>query len=94
MDRLDAMLALVTTVDSGSLAAAARRLGRSPAAITRSVALLEQRNGAPLLPPTPRSGGPTGAGEGYPAAAASSPISPRPSSPSRANTRRRAACSR
>ncbi len=65
MDRLDAMLALVTTVDSGSLAAAARRLGRSPAAITRSVALLEQRNGARLLHRTTRSVKPTEAGERY-----------------------------
>jgi hypothetical protein len=33
MDRIDAMTAFVATVDEGSLAGAARRLGRSPAAI-------------------------------------------------------------
>ncbi len=65
MDRLDAMLALVTTVDAGSLAAAARRLGRSPAAVTRAVALLEQRTGARLLHRTTRTVKPTEAGERY-----------------------------
>lgn len=65
MDRLDAMLALVTTVDAGGLAAAARKLGRSPAAVTRAVALLEERAGARLLHRTTRSVRPTEAGERY-----------------------------
>jgi DNA-binding transcriptional LysR family regulator len=34
MDRIDAMTVFVATVDEGSLAGAARRLGRSPAAVT------------------------------------------------------------
>src|SRR5262245_3342235 len=68
MDRLEAMQALVATVDSGSLAAAARRLGRSPASITRAVALVEQRTRAQLLRRTTRSLKLTAAGERFVAA--------------------------
>lgn len=49
MDRLDAMMLLVAAVEDGSLAAAARRYGRSPAAVTRAVALLERYAGETLL---------------------------------------------
>lgn len=49
MDRLDAMLLFVTALDEGSLAAAARRHGRSPATVTRAVALLEHHAGTTLL---------------------------------------------
>ena len=49
MDRIDAMRAFVAAVDRGSLASAARRLGRSPATVTRSIALLETRLGMRLL---------------------------------------------
>lgn len=49
MDRLDAMTLFLTAVDEGSLAAAARRHARSPAAVTRAVALLEQQAGETLL---------------------------------------------
>ena len=49
MDRLDAMAMFVAVVDAGSLAGAARRLGRSPASVTRAVALLEARSGERLL---------------------------------------------
>ena len=49
MDRLDAMTLFVAAVDEGSLAAAARRHGRSPAAVTRAVALLEHFAGTTLL---------------------------------------------
>lgn len=55
MDRLDAMAMLVAVLDEGSLAKAARRLGRSPASITRGVALLEARTGERLLHRTTRS---------------------------------------
>jgi DNA-binding transcriptional LysR family regulator len=68
VDRLDAMQAFVTAVDSGSLAAAARRLGRSPASITRAVALVEQRTRAQLLRRTTRSLKLTPAGERFLAA--------------------------
>ena len=54
MDRIDAMSAFVATVDEGSLAGAARRLGRSPAAVTRALALLERRTGTRLLYRTTR----------------------------------------
>ncbi len=49
MDRLDAMALFVAAVETGSLAAAARRHGCSPAAATRAVALLERHAGETLL---------------------------------------------
>ena len=55
MDRLDAMKVFVLAVDEGSLAAAGRKLGRSPAAVSRAIALLEERVGAELLHRTTRS---------------------------------------
>lgn len=65
MDRLDAMQALVMTVDRGSLAAAARALGRSPAAVTRAIASLEARVGERLLHRTTRVVKATDAGDRY-----------------------------
>ncbi len=65
MDRIEAMSAFVTALDEGSLARAARRLGRSPAAITRAVALLEERLGTRLLHRTTRALHLTPAGERY-----------------------------
>ncbi|MBV8652220.1 MAG: LysR family transcriptional regulator [Alphaproteobacteria bacterium] len=65
MDRLDAMEVFVAAVDEGSLAAAGRRLGRSPAAVTRAVALLERRTGTRLLNRTTRTLRLTAAGERY-----------------------------
>jgi hypothetical protein len=47
MDRLDAMKVLV---DEGSLAAAGRELGRSPAAVSRAIAFLEERAGCSSNP--------------------------------------------
>lgn len=49
MDRLNAMAMFVAAVEEGSLAAAAKRHGRSPAAVTRAVALLERHAGETLL---------------------------------------------
>ena len=65
MDRLDAMAALVAAVDAGSLAGAARRLNRSPASVTRAVAVLEARLGTRLLHRTTRSLSLTVAGERF-----------------------------
>lgn len=65
MDRLDAMRAFVTAIDEGSLAAAARRLNRSPAAITRALSLLEDLLGARLAQRSTRSLALTAAGENY-----------------------------
>ncbi len=55
MDRLDAMAAFVAAVDEGSLAAAARRLDHTPAAVTRAIATLEDRLGTRLLHRTTRA---------------------------------------
>jgi len=55
MDRLDAMKVLIVAVDEGGLAAAARKLGRSPAAVSRAIASLEARVGTELLHRTTRS---------------------------------------
>ena len=49
MDRLDAMAVFVAVVEAGSLAAAGRKLGHSPATVTRAVAMLEERLGERLL---------------------------------------------
>lgn len=49
MDRLQELAVLVAVVDHGSLAAAARRLRRSPPAVTRALAALEERAGARLV---------------------------------------------
>ena len=43
MDRLDALEALVLSVDQGSLSAAARSLGRSAASVTRALSALERK---------------------------------------------------
>src|SRR5215472_3987542 len=55
MDRLDAMKVFVVAVDEGSLAATGRKLGRSPAAVSRAMAFLEDRAGSKLLYRTTRS---------------------------------------
>jgi len=65
MDRIDTMAAFVAAVDEGSLSGAARRLGRSPAAITRAIAALEARAGTRLLHRTTRVVALTEAGGRY-----------------------------
>ena len=65
IDRLDAMRVFVTALDEGSLARASRRLGRSPAAVTRAIAALESHIGAQLLHRTTRRLQVTEAGEHY-----------------------------
>lgn len=55
MDRIEAMKVFVAALDEGSLAAAARRLGRSPAAISRAIAFLEAHVGTELLHRTTRT---------------------------------------
>lgn len=49
MDRLDELAVFLAVLETGSLAAAARRLRRSPAAVTRTLAALEGRAGARLV---------------------------------------------
>jgi DNA-binding transcriptional LysR family regulator len=65
MDRIDAIKVFVTTLDEGSLAAAARKLGRSPAAVGRAMAFLEDRVGAPLLHRSTRASKLSDVGERY-----------------------------
>lgn len=54
MDRLDKLALFAAIVDEGSLAGAARRLGRSPPAVTRTLAALEERLGVRLVERTTR----------------------------------------
>ncbi len=54
MDRLDAFRTFVTVADQASFAGAARHLGRSAAAVTRTVAALEADLGAALFRRTTR----------------------------------------
>ena len=65
MDRLDAMNVFVAALDSGSLAAASRKLGRSPAAVSRAVSFLEDQVGVQLLHRTTRFIKPSEAGARY-----------------------------
>jgi DNA-binding transcriptional LysR family regulator len=65
IDRLDAMRVFVTALDEGSLAGAGRRLGRSPAAVTRAIAFLESHIGVQLLHRTTRKMRLTEVGERY-----------------------------
>ncbi len=68
MDRIDAMKVFVSAVDEGSLAGAGKRLGRSPAAVSRAIAFLEAHVGTELLHRTTRSLKLSEAGERYLAA--------------------------
>jgi DNA-binding transcriptional LysR family regulator len=65
MDRLEAMGVFVAVADLAGFASAARRLGLSPAAVTRMVAGLEERLGTRLLQRTTRSVTLTDAGARY-----------------------------
>lgn len=65
MDRIEAMKVFVAALDEGSLAGAGRRLGRSPAAVSRAIAFLEHHVGAELLHRTTRSMKLSEAGERY-----------------------------
>jgi len=62
MDRLDELAVFAAIVDAGSLAEAARRLRRSPPAVTRCLAALEDRLGVRLAERTTRRLLPTEAG--------------------------------
>jgi DNA-binding transcriptional LysR family regulator len=68
MDRIDAMKVFVAALDEGSLAGAGRKLGRSPAAVSRAVAFLESIVGVQLLHRTTRLIKLSEAGERYAAA--------------------------
>ena len=62
MDRLDELAVFVRIVEEGSLVRAAMRLRRSPPAVTRALAALEDRIGARLVDRTTRRLAPTEVG--------------------------------
>src|SRR5258706_5796096 len=68
VDRIDAMKVFVTALGEGSLAGAGRKLGKSPAAVSRAIAFLEAHVGTELLHRTTRSIKLSEAGERYAAA--------------------------
>ncbi len=65
MDRIEAITAFVAVCDASGFAPAARRLGRSPSAVTRLIAGLEEQLGVRLLQRTTRAVGLTEAGARY-----------------------------
>ncbi len=65
MDRLDAMRVFLTIADEGGFAAAARRLRRSPPAVTRVISALEAQLDTRLLARTTRVVRLTEAGERF-----------------------------
>jgi DNA-binding transcriptional LysR family regulator len=65
VDRIDAMKVFIAALDEGSLGAAGRKLGKSPAAVSRAIAFLEHHVGVPLLHRTTRSMKLSEAGEQY-----------------------------
>ena len=62
MDRLDELHVFIAILDAGSMASAARKLGRSPAAVTRILGTLESRAGARLFERSTRRLTPTETG--------------------------------
>ncbi|MBJ2154283.1 LysR family transcriptional regulator [Variovorax sp. IB41] len=65
MDRIQAMAAFLTVVETGGFASAARKLNVSPSVITRAVVELEERLGVRLLTRTTRFVRVTEAGTSY-----------------------------
>lgn len=65
MDRLDLIAAFVAVAEQGSFVGAGRKLARSPAAMTRAIAALEERYAVQLLHRTTRAVALTDAGERY-----------------------------
>lgn len=65
MDRLQELTAFAAVVEAGGFSAAARRIGESQSAVSKSVSALERRLGVQLLNRTTRSVTPTEAGRRY-----------------------------
>ncbi|WP_224240303.1 LysR family transcriptional regulator [Hyalangium gracile] len=65
MDRLETLRVFVAVAEEAGFAAAARRLGLSPPAVTRAIAALEERIGTRLLHRTTRTVRPTEAGRRF-----------------------------
>src|ERR1700709_1126349 len=68
MDRIAAVKVFIAALDVGVRAGAGRKLGRSPAAVSRAIAFLEAHVGTELLHRTTRSIRLSEAGERYAAA--------------------------
>jgi hypothetical protein len=58
LEKTAGLLAFVRTIDAGSFAGAARLIGASPSAVSKSVARLEERLGVRLLTEPSRAGFP------------------------------------
>jgi DNA-binding transcriptional LysR family regulator len=65
LEKTGGLVAFVRTIDTGSFANAARLIGASPSAISKSVARLEQRLGVRLLQRSTRTLSPTAEGAAY-----------------------------
>lgn len=65
LEKTAGLVAFVRTVDAGSFASAARLIGASPSAVSKSVARLEQRLGVRLLQRSTRRLSPTAEGAAY-----------------------------
>ncbi|WP_315836553.1 LysR family transcriptional regulator [Bradyrhizobium prioriisuperbiae] len=65
LEKTAGLLAFVRTVDAGSFAGAAKLIGASPSAVSKSVARLEQRLGVRLLQRSTRTLSPTSEGAAY-----------------------------
>jgi DNA-binding transcriptional LysR family regulator len=65
LEKTAGLLAFVRAVDAGSFAGAARMIGASPSAVSKSVARLEQRLGVRLLHRSTRTLSPTSEGAAY-----------------------------
>jgi DNA-binding transcriptional LysR family regulator len=65
MDRIEELEIFVAIIEAGSLAGAAKRLKRSPPAVTRALAAIEQRVGRRLVERTTRRLAPTESGRRF-----------------------------
>src|SRR5277367_5924091 len=65
LEKTGGLAAFVRTIDTGSFASAARLIGASPSAVSKSVARLEQRLGVRLLQRSTRTLSPTAEGAAY-----------------------------
>jgi len=65
LEKTAGLVAFIRTIDAGSFASAARLIGASPSAVSKSVARLEQRLGVRLLQRSTRTLSPTAEGAAY-----------------------------
>jgi DNA-binding transcriptional LysR family regulator len=65
LEKTSGLVAFVRTIDTGSFASAARLIGATPSAVSKSVARLEQRLGVRLLQRSTRTLSPTAEGVAY-----------------------------